>query len=251
MNTLLSMWLLTLNHALVHDTDYMIAQYFVTHYQSLPSISITSAAGECFTSPATINKFCQKFGFQSFQDMKSQSEYFYNIRIDQMMHRFDIFDESELKQYFSKDTWDSYVELANQAAQLIHESQQTTIVGATYPLALASNFQEDMIMMGKLILYHQCLLFRDTVSFGESDVLMVVSVTGRIFSHNQELYNRIFNSGAKIILISQQLFCDRDDASVFIKIPGNTDDEFVNFRLLAIYYLIKYRYFCKFYKNKM
>ena len=99
MNSLISMWLLIINNALIEDATYNIVRYFIINYKKLDKISISKVASDCLTSPATINKFCRQIGFQSYQDLKSQVKYFYQIRMKQMEHRFEIMDEQKLLDY--------------------------------------------------------------------------------------------------------------------------------------------------------
>ena len=247
MNSLISMWLLIINNALIEDATYNIARYFIINYKKLDKISISKVASDCLTSPATINKFCRQIGFQSYQDLKSQVKYFYQIRMKQMEHRFEIMDEQKLLDYLNIDAKEEFQEQIYQAAKLIYEAKQVRLVGATYPLALAQNFQEDLIMMDKLVFFHQCLLFRDDVSFIDDELVIIVSITGRIFTHNQNLLNKIFSSKCKAILISQNLCCDINDLSLYLLLPGLNDSELVNFCLLATYYMIKNSYYHNFY----
>ncbi|WP_027090086.1 MurR/RpiR family transcriptional regulator [Thomasclavelia saccharogumia] len=249
MNSLFSMWLLILNNALVEDATYNIAQYFIVNYKNLDKISISKVASDCLTSPATINKFCRQIGFQSYQDLKSQVKYFYQIRMKQMEHRFEIMDDQKLLNYLDTDAKKEFQEQIDQIAKLIYEAKQVRLVGATYPLALAQNFQEDLIMMGKLVFFHQCLLFCDDVSFVDDELVIIVSLTGRIFTYNQNLLNKIFNSKCKVILISQNLCCNINDLSMYLQLPGLNDSELVNFSLLATYYMIKNSYYHNFYHN--
>ena len=199
MNSLFSMWLLILNNALVEDAAYNIAQYFIVNYKNLDKISISKVASDCLTSPATINKFCRQIGFQSYQDLKSQVKYFYQIRMKQMEHRFEIMDDQKLLDYLNIDAKKEFQEQIDQIAKLIYEAKQVRLVGATYPLALAQNFQEDLIMMGKLVFFHQCLLFCDDVSFVDDELVIIVSLTGRIFTYNQNLLNKIFNTTRSVV----------------------------------------------------
>ena len=251
MNSLFSMWLLILNNALVEDATYNIAQYFIVNYKNLDKISISKVASDCLTSPATINKFCRQIGFQSYQDLKSQVKYFYQIRMKQMEHRFEIMDDQKLLNYLDTDAKKEFQEQIDQIAKLIYEAKQVRLVGATYPLALAQNFQEDLIMMGKLVFFHQCLLFCDDVSFVDDELVIIVSLTGRIFTYNQNLLNKIFNSKCKVILISQNLCCNINDLSMYLQLPGLNDSELVNFSLLATYYMIKNSYYHNFYHNNI
>ena len=166
-----------------------------------------------------------------------------------MEHRFEIMDDQKLLDYLNIDAKKEFQEQIDQIAKLIYEAKQVRLVGATYPLALAQNFQEDLIMMGKLVFFHQCLLFCDDVSFVDDELVIIVSLTGRIFTYNQNLLNKIFNSKCKVILISQNLCCNINDLSMYLQLPGLNDSELVNFSLLATYYMIKNSYYHNFYHN--
>lgn len=50
--------------------DYIIAKEMLQHIEQIPSMSIDKIADICITSTASITRFCQKIGYESFKELK-------------------------------------------------------------------------------------------------------------------------------------------------------------------------------------
>ena len=54
------------------DMYYAIAHTILTHIDQIPSISINDLADLCYTSPATISRFCKDMNCKSFVNFKNE-----------------------------------------------------------------------------------------------------------------------------------------------------------------------------------
>ena len=61
--------------------DYIIAKEMLQHIDKIPNMSIDVIADICTTSTASITRFCQKIGYDSFKELK------YNITQNEFYHR--------------------------------------------------------------------------------------------------------------------------------------------------------------------
>lgn len=64
MNTLLSLFLLFLNHSLHQDVYYQITRFVYEHLEEMDNYSMTALADACHTSTVTIKKWMELFGFR-------------------------------------------------------------------------------------------------------------------------------------------------------------------------------------------
>ncbi|MEI3324898.1 MAG: hypothetical protein V8R64_00035 [Thomasclavelia sp.] len=63
MNSLISMWLLIINNALIEDATYNIARYFIINYKKLDKISISKVASDCLTFRRLLISFVVRLVF--------------------------------------------------------------------------------------------------------------------------------------------------------------------------------------------
>ena len=62
--------------------DYIIAKEMLQHIDKIPNMSIDVIADICTTSTASITRFCQKIGYDSFKELKyniTQNEFFHHM----------------------------------------------------------------------------------------------------------------------------------------------------------------------------
>ena len=86
-----------LNSSKEEDVYYSIALTMVQNLDIIPGCSINELADLCYTSTATISRFCRKFGYSSFPQFKSEMAY----GLEQAKHEV-FLDDSE-KEYIEKN----------------------------------------------------------------------------------------------------------------------------------------------------
>ena len=52
------------------ENELLILEYFIAHEKSLPYMSLNDICKDLFISNATIVRFCQKIGFNGFNELK-------------------------------------------------------------------------------------------------------------------------------------------------------------------------------------
>lgn len=65
--------------------EYILATYFLNHYNNLENMNIYDIAEECATSRSSIRRFCQTLGYDNFKDYKEQlacSDTYLSMHID-------------------------------------------------------------------------------------------------------------------------------------------------------------------------
>lgn len=72
MNTLLSLFLLFLNHSLHQDVYYQITQFVYEHLEEMDNYSMTALADACHTSTVTIKKWMELFGLDNYKRFKER-----------------------------------------------------------------------------------------------------------------------------------------------------------------------------------
>lgn len=153
-----------LNAAKEEDMYYSIALTTVQNLDIIPNCSINELADLCFTSTATISRFCKKFGCASFPKFKEEVREGLNqarneihfpaeelqfiqanpaYLIDKVYHL--MFETLLLgKQSLQMDEVDAL-------CQLIHDAKKVHFFGFQFNKIVASDFQLKMIKLGKFI----------------------------------------------------------------------------------------------------
>ena len=78
------------------DMYYSIAKTILTHLEQIPSISINDLAELCFTSPATISRFCKDLNCRNFATFKKEMAIALEIAHDEI--HFSMDDDFKIKQ---------------------------------------------------------------------------------------------------------------------------------------------------------
>lgn len=87
--------LAVMNESEPKDPYYVLAQYFLYHFDQLRDLNIYDVADACYVSRSGIRRFCQSIGFDNFSDLKAEADewkrqcnYFigYSVRPDYKEH---------------------------------------------------------------------------------------------------------------------------------------------------------------------
>ncbi|MEG0276177.1 MAG: hypothetical protein RR630_04030 [Coprobacillus sp.] len=255
MNTIISVLLLFTYNSLHKDIYYLISKYILEHLDEVENMSIGKLAVDCGTSTATINKFCNLIGVDSFKGFKSLLMNTRVGRLNQIKERYQQFNEEILFsqiQHLSQNVIEKEIFLnkIDELVKLIHNSQQIYLLGAIYPLALSLNFVEDMKIFKKDISLEQIGFMSSNNNYQKDDLILFITINGRIITHNRQGFLRLYESPAKKVVISQnRIFEDFHDLDDFIKLEDNNDNEVENIIIIEILNLIKYKYYTKYINN--
>ena len=79
-----------------------------------------------------------------------------------------------------------------------------------------------------------------------ADLIILVTVTGRILSQNKSYFLKLYRSPAKKAIMTQnEILHPFYLFEIYVPLFGEDDNENENLILLTVFQLIKYRYFMK------
>lgn len=203
-----------LNSSKEEDMYYSIALTMVQNLDVIPGCSINELADMCYTSTATISRFCRKFGYASFPQFKAEMAY----GLEQAKHEI-VIDESE-KEFIEKNPThviDKVYDLIlgtlilgkslemkkiDKLCELIHDAKKVHFFGYQFNKIVASDLQLKFIKLGKFI-YAFVDHGEDSQNIellSKDSLAIVLSVSGK--TGHQSLIHEIHQRGAKIVLIT-------------------------------------------------
>ena len=146
------------------DMYYTIAHTILTYLEKIPDISINDLADLCYTSPATISRFCKDLNCKSFANFKHEIAIALEIAKDEI--HLDPYDESEtLKnpQHIVDKIYNETIESLQMVHQsiniheidkichMIHTAKKVHMIGYQFNKIIANDFQMKMLKLRKFI----------------------------------------------------------------------------------------------------
>lgn len=100
--------------------------------------------------------------------------------------------------------------------------------------------------MGKRIYFKQIGFRAECEQLKTADLIILVTVTGRILSQNKSSFLKLYRSPAKKAIMTQnEILHTFYLFDTYVPLFGEDDNENENLILLTVFQLIKYRYFMK------
>jgi len=237
-----------------NSIDYILAKYFIDHIYEIESMSLKELSLDCHVSISAINRFLRLLGFNSFKQVKSYIKIGFDLKLKQIHDRYTYFQvdrEMDKIEYLSGINIDrkQLLQQIDLLVQMLYENHNIIILGALYPAAIFLNFLDDMIYFHKTcqFMWRNTIDYSSSIESKEGDILLIVSITGRLLLMKNGLYSQIQNTKGKIVLISGNEFL-WNKADVFIKIPiykGEEREEY-NTILIELLSIVKFRYYEKY-----
>lgn len=257
MNTIISMLLLFTFNSLNKDTYYYIAQFILDHLNEIEKMSIGHLAIQCGTSVTTINKFCHLMGIRDYKSFKNLLINTRKGRMNQIHERYKNFDEKEMIsqiKFLSGNhlNVEEFLENINKVVDDIHQAKCVHLFGAFFPLSLSLNFVEDMKIFNKSIYIHQTVFSKDECQYNKDDLMILITITGRILTQNGEYFSSIYSLPVKKVIITQNdVFKESYQFNNYIHLNASDDNEIENLIIIEILNLIKYKYYRKYINNNI
>ena len=182
--SLMTALLAVMNESEPKDPYYVLAQYFLYHFDQLRDLNIYDVADACYVSRSGIRRFCQSIGFDNFSDLKAEADewkrqcnYFigYSVRPDYKEHLSGSIGEmmEEINRIATPAVLDKLTES-------IHASRHVVLFTSDFSGMAARSFQQSMVVMGKLVQIvsdaHYTLDYLKVLT--PEDLLITVSATG-------------------------------------------------------------------------
>ena len=153
-----------INVSSVEDMHYVIAHTVLTNLERIPSISINDLADLCFTSPATISRFCKDMNCKNFASFKKELAIALKIASDEIHIDTNTLqtiqeDPQELIHKMYKDTKLSLIESqqnvkiedVDQICQYIHDEKNVHMMGYQFSKIVCTDFQLKMLKLKKFV----------------------------------------------------------------------------------------------------
>lgn len=252
MNTLLSLFLLFLNHSLHQDVYYQITQFVYEHLEEMDNYSMTALADACHTSTVTIKKWMELFGLDNYKRFKERLRDTSLIRLAQIDARCQKVRSEQLVEKIrllsgkKAINQDMFLAAIDQLLEDLAEACHVYLCKATFPLALSLSFAKDMRLLGKRIYFKQIGFRAEFEQLKTDDLIILVTVTGRILSQNKSYFLKLYRSPAKKVIMTQnEILHTFYLFDTYVPLFGEDDNENENLILLTVFQLIKYRYFMK------
>lgn len=203
------------NTAQVHDSYYEIAYTLIRNSEKVNKMSIAEMADLCYVSQATISRFCRFMGYENFKHFHDELNYEFRLMDDYTEQFHSLLRSSDTKaaQLYQERVMDNLkcalsednLKQIARSADMIHESQRTAFFSHHFLLDAGHFFQSRMIMMEKYIELYQSYenQLQCAKSLDEKCTAFICSAGGSFFTYYPELVNTIMNSGAKVIVMTQ------------------------------------------------
>lgn len=244
MNILVSRLILYVNTCSKKDVVYEIANYIIKNYLNCNEITLKMIMDECYVSRTSVTRFCEYFGYRSWDSFQSYLIRTKKGREQQMINRINSVDIKKLYQRLyllvdgNEETNRLLKEYIDKLVELIYQCDQVRMFGAVYPLSLALEFQTNMISLGKVV-HNDYQSGNDNCeaieTLGDDELAIILTASGRFISEAHAKFNSICNSLAKkVIITSNDRYHNIQYIDQYIYIPTNEINGYDNFNYYVI-----------------
>ena len=200
-----------------HDANYDIALHIVKNYASVRKLNQKQIAQLCYVSEATISRFCRFLGFQDFHDFHHQMERDFSLSDDYSRRLLNLMKGSsqqaaeyyrnELVQAMNETVSEALFADAAKAAEHIHDAGHVSIFSHHFLWDIGRYMQQKLMMAGKYVSAYQTYekQMEEAGRLDHDSLAVICTAGGSWFSRYQSIYDRILNSGAHQLVMTQNL----------------------------------------------
>ena len=181
---LLTSLLSILNHEDEKSTSFLLAKYFLEHFQHLKTLSIYKVSEECYVSRSSIQRFVKQIGYESFTFLKESIR---EISVHQASF-IHYTDHADFENYLMANINAMTVDInsvfqqskIHRLVEKIHNASRVIILTAEDSISSIRIFQQAMLAVGKLIRVITSASGNHTIidHLDRDDLLLVCSTTG-------------------------------------------------------------------------
>ena len=236
-----------INTAQVHDSYYDIALTLVKNSEKVKRMPIAEMADLCYVSQATISRFCRFLGYENFKSFHDDLNMEFRLMdqyTDQFRSLLRTSDEKAVQMYIEevKANITSALSVENmkkiaKAADMIHDAERIAFFSHHFLWDAGHFFQTRMIMLDRYVELYQSYenQLKCARSLDENCVAVICSAGGSFFDYYHDLSDSIMDSGAKVIVMTQNTSSNRmDRADHVIPIGTTNQDDSGKFAALAV-----------------
>lgn len=225
-------------NSLKKDNNYLIADYILSHLNEMENKSIKQLAQDCFVSTTAILAFCKLLGLHSYSEFKNKLLSTMKTRKLQLMEKNKDLRAKDLLQFISAFSLEAFDTLqfereVQQVIEQIKKYKAIYLYGATFPLALATSFIEDMALLGIYVHTIQVNYDKPVVK-EEPGVHIVITLSGRYLEANRNYYMQITALNYPSLLISRKVE-NKGEADYCIHLPSTISSQYDEMIILFIY----------------
>ena len=220
----------------VHDSNYDIAQGLLRNYTRLGSMSLRQMADACFVSKASLSRFCRFMGFESFAEFKEAVDGIDYRVTDDYSRAFcsELLEDREAAfNTYRSAVVDVLGGVMDQGDQAVLDEVLDVLDGAGriayfshhFLWHIGRYFQGKMLPLGRYVELYQAHAHQEDVaaSLGKGDVAIVCSLNGSFFSHYDKLTKQIFQSGATVVVLTQNRFALHLNRADYVLFCGDSN----------------------------
>lgn len=220
------------------DMYYTIAHTILMNLDKIPHISINELADLCYTSPATISRFCKKVNCRSFAEFKKGMALSLEAAEDEIH-----FKERDLKsindnpQYLVEKIYDDTINALRKGREsikifeidkicrMIRDASKVHFYGFQFNKIIASDFQLKLLKLKKLV--YAFVERGDEIQrldlIDKDSLVIILSVRANV-SIMDTLVNRVKEYNPKILLITLNREYQNNDIDYIYRLDGFESD---------------------------
>lgn len=202
---------------LVRDSNYDIALALINNYGKLKNMSIGDVAKLCYTSQASISRFCRFIGFESYKEFKESLDQDFSMANDYSRQFYAMLCSDEkmaIATYRDELISNIYTTISPENMEVvpdvihsIHDAAQVSYFAHHFLWDIGRFFQSKMMVMDKYV--EQFMGYgaqlESAKKLGPDDFAIICSVGGTYMTRYPEIWDAIKKSGCTVLAITQNL----------------------------------------------
>lgn len=176
-----------------NDIYYFIAKTILLYSNELPTMGIEELANLCFTSPATISRFCRRLSFNSFIELKQAFQAYHDFRkFEVVFTPKDVEQIGENPSSIIDKTYPASIDalmetykildinVINKVTELLYQAEHIAIFGSIFSHLVARDCQYKFLRLAKFTTAFSDIdnQLEDANDLVEQDVAIFFSVSG-------------------------------------------------------------------------
>lgn len=253
--SLMTALLAVMNESEPGEPYYVLAQYFLYHFDQLKELNIYDVADACYVSRSGIRRFCQSIGFDNFSDLKAASDewkrhcnYFIGYSARPNYKHYLSQSVAEMMQEINRLATDSVLD---KLSERIYQSRNVVLFTSDFSGMTAREFQQSMVVMRKLVLIVTDA--QDVPGYlrrlTPDDMLLTISATGNFATVMEPMIQQSKAHKVLITVNRDRHFWSVYDSVLYLSEKDNGNARTVYsqygatyfFDILYSYYVQKYR----------
>lgn len=226
------------NYSSSQDMYYTIAQTILSHLDTMPTISINDLATMCYTSPATISRFCKDLNCKSFAAFKKELQIALDLANDEIHLEKDEAEKlnenpEEIIHKIYHETTESLqmgekgLKMADidRICDMIHHAANIHMFAYQFSKLVCSDFQQKMLKLRKFVYAFADrgdeIAKLDTIQEGELVIIVSVRARKKLMD---SLIEKIKERKPKIVLVTMNQEYVNDAIDDYLRIDGYESD---------------------------